>query len=374
MIYLDSAATSFQKPVSVGLAMGRALAAMSSPGRGGYEAAMLASDTLLECRLALQRLFHVAEPENVVFTLNATHALNIAIRSLVPPEGRVALSGWEHNAVTRPLHALGAEERIARGRLFDDGAFLEDWEKALEAGADAAVCTQVSNVFGWALPIREAAELCRERGVPLIVDASQGAGVLPLDCEGLSLAYAAMPGHKGLLGPQGTGVLLCGGGQAPEPLLRGGTGSLSREQDMPDFLPDRLEAGTHNVPGVAGLLAGVRFVEEIGVDAIREHERALCRRAGEGLAAIPGMEVFRGPGQTGVLSFRHREIPAETLGETLSRRGIALRTGLHCAPLAHESAGTLETGTLRASFSLFNREEEVEAFLAAVEEACGGKS
>ena len=374
MIYLDSAATSFQKPVSVGLAMGRALAAMSSPGRGGYEAAMLASDTLLECRLALQRLFHVAEPENVVFTLNATHALNIAIRSLVPPEGRVALSGWEHNAVTRPLHALGAEERIARGRLFDDGAFLEDWEKALEAGADAAVCTQVSNVFGWALPIREAAELCRERGVPLIVDASQGAGVLPLDCEGLSLAYAAMPGHKGLLGPQGTGVLLCGGGQAPEPLLRGGTGSLSREQDMPDFLPDRLEAGTHNVPGVAGLLAGVRFVEEIGVDAIREHERALCCRAGEGLAAIPGMEVFRGPGQTGVLSFRHRDIPAETLGEDLSRRGVALRTGLHCAPLAHESAGTLETGTLRASFSVFNREEEVETFLGAVEEVCRGKS
>ena len=374
MIYLDSAATSFQKPVSVGLAMGRALATMSSPGRGGYEAAMLASDTLLECRLALQRLFHVSEPENVVFTMNATHGLNIAIRSLVPPGGRVVLSGWEHNAVTRPLHALGAEERIARGRLFDDGAFLADWEKALREGADAAVCTQVSNVFGWALPIREAAELCRERGVPLIVDASQGAGVLPLDCEGLSLAYAAMPGHKGLLGPQGTGVLLCGGGQTPEPLLWGGTGSLSREQDMPDFLPDRLEAGTHNVPGVAGLLAGVRFVEEIGLDAIRAREEGLCRRAGEGLAAIPGMEVFRGPGQTGVLSFRHRDIPAETLGEALSRRGIALRTGLHCAPLAHESAGTLETGTLRASFSVFNREEEVETFLGAVEEVCRGKS
>ena len=158
MIYLDSAATSFPKPVSVGRAMGRALAAMSSPGRGGYEAALLASDTLLECRLALQRLFHVPEPENVVFTLNATHALNIAIRSLVPPGGRAVISGWEHNAVTRPLHALGAEVRAARGRLFDDGVFLEDWEKALEAGADAAVCTQVSNVFGWALPIREAEE------------------------------------------------------------------------------------------------------------------------------------------------------------------------------------------------------------------------
>ena len=372
MIYLDSAATSFRKPRSVARAVARAMETLSSPGRGGYESAMLASDTLLECRLALQRLFHVPEPENVVFTLNATHALNIAIRSLVPPGGRAVISGWEHNAVTRPLHALRAELRVARGRLFDDAAFLEDWERALGEGADAAVCTQVSNVFGWALPLREAAELCRARGVPLIVDASQGAGVLPLDAEGL--AYAAMPGHKGLLGPQGTGVLLCGEGQTPEPILQGGTGSLSRQQDMPDFLPDRLEAGTHNVPGIAGLLAGVRFVEEIGVDAIREHERALCRQAGEGLAAIPGLEVFRGPGQTGVLSFRHREIPAETLGETLSRRGIALRTGLHCAPLAHESAGNLETGTLRASFSLFNREEEVEAFLASVEEACGGKS
>ena len=372
MIYLDSAATSFRKPRSVARAVARAMETLSSPGRGGYESAMLASDTLLECRLALQRLFHAPGPEQVIFTSNATMALNIAIRSLVPPGGRAVISGWEHNAVTRPLHALRAELRVARGRLFDDAAFLEDWERALGEGADAAVCTQVSNVFGWALPLREAAELCRARGVPLIVDASQGAGVLPLDAEGL--AYAAMPGHKGLLGPQGTGVLLCGEGQTPEPILQGGTGSLSRQQDMPDFLPDRLEAGTHNVPGIAGLLAGVRFVEEIGVDAIREHERALCRQAGEGLAAIPGLEVFRGPGQTGVLSFRHREIPAETLGETLSRRGIALRTGLHCAPLAHESAGTLETGTLRASFSLFNREEEVEAFLASVEEACGGKS
>lgn len=374
MIYLDSAATSFRKPRSVARAVARAMETLSSPGRGGYESAMLASDTLLECRLALQRLFHVPEAEGVVFTLNATHALNIAIRSLVPPGGRAVISGWEHNAVTRPLHALRAELRVARGRLFDDAAFLEDWERALGEGADAAVCTQVSNVFGWALPLREAAERCRERGVPLIVDASQGAGVLPLNCEGFSLAYAAMPGHKGLMGPQGTGVLLCGEGQMPEPILQGGTGSLSRQQDMPDFLPDRLEAGTHNVPGIAGLLAGVEFVEEIGLGAIREHEQALCRQAAEGLAAIPGVEVFRGPEQMGVLSFRHRDIPAETLGDALARRGIALRAGLHCAPLAHENAGTLETGTLRASFSLFNRGEEAEAFCQAVEAVCREKS
>ena len=374
MIYLDSAATSFRKPVAVGLAIERAMKTRSSPGRGGYEAALLASDTLLECRLALQRLFQVSEPEGVVFTLNATHALNIAIRSLVPPGGRAVISGWEHNAVTRPLYALEAEVRVARGRLFDSAALLSDFADALRDGADAAVCTQVSNVFGWALPIPEIASLCQERGVPLIVDASQGAGVLPLSCKGFSLAYAAMPGHKGLLGPQGTGVLLCGEGQAPVPLLQGGTGSLSQEQDMPDFLPDRLEAGTHNVPGIAGLLSGVRFVEEIGTDAIRQHECALCRRAEDGLVQIPGMEVFQGPEQMGVLSFRHREIPPETLGEALSRRGFALRTGLHCAPLAHGSAGTLKTGTIRASFSLFNRPEEVDAFLRATDSICRGKS
>lgn len=362
MIYLDSAATSFQKPVSVGRAMGRALTAMSSPGRGGYEAALLASDTLLECRLALQRLFHVPEPENVVFALNATHALNIAIRSLVPPGGRAVISGWEHNAVTRPLHALGAEVRIARGRLFDDAAFLEDWEKALGEGADAAVCTQVSNVFGWALPLREAAELCRARGVPLIVDASQGAGVLPLDAEGL--AYAAMPGHKGLLGPQGTGVLLCGEGQTPEPILQGGTGSLSRQQDMPDFLPDRLEAGTHNMPGIAGLEAGLRFVRERR-ERIERHERALIARAAAALRGMDGVTVYAARDaaeQVGVLSFNLDGREPEETADALAQRGFALRGGLHCAPYAHRTAGTLPNGTVRLSVSAFTSAADIDAF------------
>lgn len=362
MIYLDSAATSFQKPVSVGRAMGRALAAMSSPGRGGYEAALLASDTLLECRLALQRLFHVPEPENVVFTLNATHALNIAIRSLVPPGGRAVISGWEHNAVTRPLHALGAEVRAARGRLFDDGVFLEDWEKALGEGADAAVCTQVSNVFGWALPLREAAELCRARGIPLIVDASQGAGVLPLDAEGL--AYAAMPGHKGLLGPQGTGVLLCGEGQTPEPILQGGTGSLSRQQDMPDFLPDRLEAGTHNMPGIAGLEAGLRFVRERR-ERIERHERALIARAAAALRGMDGVTVYAARDaaeQVGVLSFNLDGREPEETADALAQRGFALRGGLHCAPYAHRTAGTLPNGTVRLSVSAFTSAADIDAF------------
>lgn len=372
MIYLDSAATTFQKPLSVSYAMQRAMRTMSSPGRGGYAAARAAEETAFRCRSLAAELFGVPSPEQVVFTSNATHALNIAIRSLVPEGGRVAVSGYEHNAVTRPLHALGARIKVAASPLFDRAALLRAFENSISPELDAVVCTHVSNVFGFVLPIEEIAALCRAEGVPLIVDASQSAGILPFELDTLGAAFIAMPGHKGLYGPQGTGLLLCAHDAAP--LLYGGTGSASLEQTMPDFLPDRLEAGTHNVPGVAGLLAGVRFVEEIGVDAIREHERALCRRAGEGLAAIPGMEVFRGPGQTGVLSFRHRDIPAETLGEDLSRRGVALRTGLHCAPLAHESAGTLESGTLRASFSVFNREEEVETFLGAVEEVCRGKS
>lgn len=374
MIYLDSAATTLQKPPEVAMAAARAIRQLASPGRGGHRPAMEAAKVAFSCREEAAALFHVPTPEQVVFTASATHGLNLAIGTLVRPGARVALSGYEHNAVTRPLAALGAEVSVADGPLFHPEAVAEAFDALVRPGVDAVICNHVSNVFGFVQPVEAVAEICRSRGVPLVIDASQSAGVLPLDLESLGAAYIAMPGHKGLYGPRGTGVLLCGQGTVPRPLMEGGTGSLSLSQDMPDFLPDRLEAGTHNVPGVAGLLAGVRFVEEIGVDAIREHERALCRRAGEGLAAIPGMEVFRGPGQTGVLSFRHRDIPAETLGEDLSRRGVALRTGLHCAPLAHESAGTLETGTLRASFSVFNREEEVETFLGAVEEVCRGKS
>jgi len=324
---------------------------------------MAAADTAFQCRTAAARLFHVEEPERVVFTFNATHGLNIAIKTLVRPGSRVVISGYEHNAVTRPLSTMGVYLRTARGPLFDQAATLEAFRRELDRGVDLAVCTHVSNVFGFVLPVEAIAQLCRERQVPLIIDASQSAGVLPLDFEALGAAFIAMPGHKGLYGPQGTGLLLCG--VDPEPLLEGGTGSQSRRQSMPDFLPDRLEAGTHNVAGIAGLLEGLRFLEHRGVEKIAFQESALIGRMGERLRKLPGTEVFQAVDpavQTGVLSFRVQGWDCEDLGEALGNKGIALRAGLHCAPLAHESGGTLETGTLRASVSAFNTSREIDQF------------
>lgn len=350
MIYLDSAATSLLKPPSVARATAMAVRTMASPGRGGHSAAMRAADTVFACREAAAELFHVPEPERVVFTMNATHALNIAIHSLVSPGDPVVISGYEHNSVTRPLHALGAHVRVAESPLFDPEAAVSAFRRALP-GAKAAVCTMVSNVFGYLLPVREIAELCAAAGVPLIVDASQAAGCVAFDAAALGAAFVAMPGHKGLLGPQGTGILLCF--VQPKPLLCGGTGSQSVLQDMPEELPDRLEAGTHNVPGVAGLLAGIRYLSAQGVEHIERREQWLAQ---------PRLEVFASPDpacQTAVLSVRCRDMDSELLAQKLARYGIAVRAGLHCAPVAHRTAGTLETGTVRLSLSPFNTDAEI---------------
>lgn len=367
MIYLDSAATTLQKPPEVAMAATRAIRQLASPGRGGHRPAMEAAKVAFSCREEAAALFHVPTPEQVVFTSSATHGLNLAIGTLVRPGARVALSGYEHNAVTRPLHARNAKLLVARAPLFRPEAMVAAFREQLDLGAEVAVCTHVSNVFGYILPMEEIARLCRDRGVPLIVDASQSAGALPLDFQALGADFIAMPGHKGLYGPQGTGLLLCD--RTPEPLIQGGTGSESVRQEMPDFLPDRAEPGTHNIPGIAGLREGLRFVRRLGPETIARRESRLLRQLGEGLARLPGVECFYAPEgehQAGVLSFRLPGRDCEEVGETLADRGFALRAGLHCAPLAHETAGTLDTGTVRASLSAFSREWEVERFLQTV--------
>ena len=371
MIYFDSAATTFQKPRSVAVAMENALATMSSPGRGGYGAAMRAADAAFACREALAEMYHLKNPEQVVFTMNATHALNIAIKSLVPKGGRAVISGYEHNAVTRPLAALEAETAVAAGPLFHPEAVEAAFDRLITPGTDAVICNHVSNVFGFIQPVEAVAAICRSRGVPFVIDASQSAGVLPLDMEALGAAFIAMPGHKGLYGPQGTGVLLCGQGVETATLLEGGTGSMSLQQAMPDFLPDRLEAGTHNMPGIAGLLAGVQFVRSQGLGTICRRERLLALLAADGLKKLPGVRVYAQPDladQAGVVSFTAKGREVEALAGALAERGIAVRAGLHCAPAAHQTAGTVDTGTVRASFSHWNTPEEVARFLAAMGE------
>ena len=345
MIYLDNGATSFHKPVQVRRAMLDAMIRCANPGRGGYRAAMEAADEVFRCRETAGRMFGCT-PEQVVFTSNCTHGLNIAIRTLVKPGANVVISGFEHNAVTRTLYGLGAVVHTAGRKLFDWDDTLREFDAALNTRPDAAVFTHVSNVFGYILPVAEMAGMCRARGIPFVVDAAQSAGCLPVSLEALGADFIAMPGHKGLLGPQGTGLLLCG--REPEPLLTGGTGSESVRQEMPEFTPDRAEAGTLNVPGIAGLRAGMEYVEQVGTDRILSRESQCARRCAEELEKL-GMQVFYGAHQAGTVSFRPG-MDCEAAAQILSRRGIAVRAGLHCAPLAHESAGTLETGTVRVSF------------------------
>lgn len=369
MIYFDAGATTLQKPDAVRRAMYQAVNTLSSPGRGSYPATRRAEETDLRCRMAAAELFHMDDPAQVVFTSCATHGLNIAIRTLVKPGSRVVISGYEHNAVTRPLHAIpNVEIVVADGPLFDTAAMLEQFRQALDRPADAVICTHVSNVFGYRLPAEGIAALCRRRGVPFVLDASRSAGMLPVSMRELGAAFIAMPGHKGLYGPQGTGLLLCR--ESGTPLLAGGTGSLSRQAEMPPFLPDRLEAGTHNVPGAAGLLAGLRFLRKRGLESIRRQEAALIRQAAEGLSRLPEVQVYAAQGagvQTGVLSFRLPQKDPGWVAEALSRRGIAVRAGLHCAPLAHATGGTEQTGTVRVSVSAFNTSREITAFLAAMQ-------
>ena len=371
MIYFDSAATTLEKPGTVPRASAWAMTHLASPGRGGHAPGMGAADLMYRMREQAARLFHAGDPERVVLTCNATHGLNIAIRSLVRPGGTVVISGYEHNAVTRPLYAIPEVQiKVAAGPLFDSDGVYAAFERAITPGVDAVVCNHVSNVFGFIQPVERIARLCKSRGVPLIVDASQSAGVLPVDLEGWGAAFVAMPGHKGLYGPQGTGLLLCGG--EAQPLLFGGTGSLSARQDMPDFLPDRLEAGTHNVCGAAGLLEGMKFVSRTGTARIHRHERDLVCRMMDRLERIPGVTVFRGGGnQSGLCSAVIGGMDCEEVGEALAKRGIAVRAGLHCAPLAHQTAGTQDTGTIRFSFSAFNRPDQVERAAAAVRELAG---
>ena len=346
MIYLDNAATTLQKPPQVARAMA-------------------AAQTVFQCRQTAAQLFSVPDPEQVVITCNATHALNLAIHSLLGEGDTVLISGYEHNAVTRPLHRIpNLTLKVAAAPPFDAEAILSAFEEQLTPEVRAVIVTHVSNVFGFVLPVEEIAELCREREVPLLVDASQSAGSLEVSLRGWGAAFVAMPGHKGLYGPQGTGLLLCD--HPAQPLLAGGTGSESLLQEMPEFLPDRLEAGTANLPGIAGLLEGLRFVQGKGTKRIHAYEQELLLQLREGLGRLPGVEVFASPAperQSAVLSFRVPGWDSEELGQRLAQRGIALRAGLHCAPLAHESAGTLETGTVRVSVSAFTQRRDIQGFL-----------
>ena len=318
MIYLDAGATTLQKPHAVALAVQSAMRRMATPGRGGHPPAMRAADAVYDCRCLAGALFD-AQPEQVVFTMNATHALNLAIKTLVKPGGRAVISGFEHNAVLRPLHHLGAEIIVAGRRLFDPADAISAFDRAITPGTSAVICTHVSNVFGYILPVEEIAALCRARGVPFVLDASQSAGLLPVRLAELGADFIGMPGHKALYGPQGTGLLLCA--RMPDTLLEGGSGSASRLPDMPPELPDHAEAGTQNVCGICGLAAGLRFVRQQTPQRLLAHEICLRRLLASMFEDIPGIRLFTGEAQSGTLSLCAAQTDCESLPRGLHPRG-----------------------------------------------------
>lgn len=382
MIYLDNAATTLEKPPAVSRAMCWAMRHAGGAGRSAHPPAMLGADIIYDTRRLAAQVFDVPDPTRVIFTANATQALNMALYAMAQTRRHFAISGFEHNAVYRPILELVKRNNLKltmlRSALWEDALLLEQAEQAIRDGADCFVLCHVSNVFGYIQPLEQLDALLSEHGIPLILDASQSAGVLPLSVSKLhSLAAVGMPGHKGLYAPPGTGMLLWMSQDLPAPLLLGGTGSLSERADMPDFLPDRLESGTVNVAGIAGLFEGLQFVSKVGESEIAAWECKLRDLVTEKLREVPGVTVYTSPNpqkQTGVLSFTCRQLPCEIVAQRLAEHNICVRAGLHCAPLAHSTAGTLETGTVRISPGWFQSVRQMRKFCDILAHICGKES
>ena len=365
MIYLDNAATTLIKPKAVECAVLRAMQSCGNPGRSGHRAAMHAANIVFGCRETVAELFELEDPTQVVFTQNATHALNIAIQSLMRNGGHAVVSGYEHNSVIRPLSALedrGVTYTIAHAPLFSPKAQIAAMERSIRPETVCIICNHVSNVFGCVQDICAVNALCKKYGLDLVLDLSQSAGIIPVSVKDLSEAtYLCMPGHKGLYGPQGTGILICCKAGKHYSVIQGGTGSESKNLHQPEALPEGLESGTLNVPGIAGLREGIRFVMRKSCLAIGAWEKELKEYFLQKACNIPNIHVYYSHcSQCGVVSLTSKCCAPETLGARLAEKGIALRSGLHCAPIAHESAGTLPQGTLRISFSAFNTKAEIE--------------
>ncbi len=376
MIYLDNAATSWPKPAAVPRAIAACLRRAASPGRGGHGLSREADRILFAAREALAALFGTKNSSTIMFTLNATDAINTALIGLLAPGDKAVATSMEHNAVSRPLRAL--EKRGIRLEIIacdDSGSLPLDGMRSALAGAKAVVATHASNVTGTIMPLAEIGTLARAAGALFIVDAAQTAGVEPIDVETMGIDVLAFSGHKSLLGPQGTGGLYVREGVEIEALRYGGTGSQSESDCQPLFYPDRLESGTPNTPGIAGLLAGIRYINKRGLDTIRTEEKKLTEALLRGLTDIPGVRIYGPPpGQprASVVSFTIGSRDSGEIAHILDRDyGIACRGGLHCAPWAHRTLGSLATGAVRLSPGCFTTAADIDAALAAVAAIAG---
>lgn len=373
MIYLDNAATSFPKPKAMQRAMHACIESYcGNPGRSGHKMSMKTAEEIFKARNQIGKLLNIENRERIVFTSNATESLNLAIKGLLYKGDHVITTTMEHNSVLRPLKALeysGIQVSIIPCRE-DGGLHLADMSHAIRDNTRLIVCTLASNVTGTILPVKAISQMARQNGIFFLLDASQGAGVLPVDVEGWDLDMLAAPGHKSLLGPQGTGLLYVREGVPLQHFKHGGTGTHSQMLDQPGDFPEGFEAGTVNAPGIIGLGASAAYINRTGIAKIKEHEDRLTRQLDEALRHMKHTIVY-GPEdctrKTGIVAFNIRHRGCEDVAEELSSRyDIAVRAGYHCAPLAHKTIGTEETGAIRASIGPFTTREEIQHTIQAI--------
>jgi cysteine desulfurase family protein len=383
MIYLDNPATSWPKPPRVKEAMVKFMDKVgANPGRSGHLLSIEAARIIYEAREALSVLFHVKDSSRLVFTLNATESINLALKGLLKPGDHVITSSMEHNSVMRPLRDLEKKGvALTVVSCFEDGTLdPQEVEKKIQSATRMIVLNHASNVTGTILPIGEVGKVAREYNLLFLADSAQTAGAYPIDVEKDWIDLLAFTGHKSLYGPQGTGGLVIGERIKEKemiPLKQGGTGSRSEFEEQPDFLPDRFESGTPNGVGIAGLLAGVQFVLEKGVEQIRQNEMALTQKLIEGLKEIPHVKIY-GPmshqNRIATLSFNFSRLSPSNGALRLEKEfGVLCRPGLHCAPSAHHTLGTFPEGTIRFGLGAFNTEAEIEIAIKAIFQISKGR-
>ena len=375
MIYLDNGATTFPKPASVIKAVNETLVKYgANPGRSGHRLSMKASEIMYECRLNAAKLFGIDSPENVIFTNNCTTALNTVIKGILKPGDHAVISSLEHNAVVRPLEKLkeaGVEYSVADYVPYDDENTIDNFRQAIKDNTKLVICTHASNVFGVKLPVERIAAMCRIYGILFCVDAAQTAGVVPISLKDTCIDFLCTAGHKGLYGPMGTGMLIINSNITPDSFIQGGTGSQSSNKSQPSILPDKYESGTPNLPGIAGLNAGIKFVLSRTPQKLEYYEMKLAQRMFDMLSKMKNVILYTQrpdlKNSVPVISFNIKNLDSEDVASVLNDKyGIAVRAGLHCAPLAHQSFETENTGTVRAVMSAFLKYEQINYFSRAV--------
>lgn len=373
MIYLDNSATTYPKPLKVRQAVSSAMQMSANPGRSGHELSMRASEEIFKTRSTAAKFFNFSKEENIIFTLNCTMAVNMVLKGILKNGDHVVVSSLEHNAVMRPIEKLsqkGVSYTVAEVFPCDNDKTVNSFRNAINSKTKLIICTHASNVWGIKLPIERISALAHEYGVLFAVDTAQSAGIVPIDLDNGNMDFLCTAGHKGLYGPMGTGMLVISGNAVPDTIIEGGTGTDSASFRQPDELPERFESGTPNYSGIVGLRAGMDFVGSNKIENISKHEFTLIKHLYREFSKIPKVKLYMPePDEkyfVPILSFNIDGLDSENVSSFLNKKGIAVRAGLQCSPMAHKMTGTLETGAVRISPSIFTKFPDIDYLISVI--------